>query len=88
LIATPEKIQKSEADEVKRESTIGWVTTGMQSCVISSPDLPTWSDSQASITSVAGAVASPALTADTKFVLTCTTLGGTEASSTVKVLAI
>jgi hypothetical protein len=88
LIATPEKIQKSETDELKRKSTVGWVTTGMQSCVISSADLPSWSDSQASITSVAGAVTTPVIDADTTFKLTCQTLGGTEASSTVKVLAI
>jgi hypothetical protein len=60
----------------------------MQSCVISSADLPSWSDSQASITSVAGAVTTPVIDADTTFKLTCQTLGGTEASSTVKVLAI
>lgn len=88
LIATPEKVQLSDPEETKRQSTIGWVTTGMQSCVISSPELSTWSDQQKGISSVAGAVTSPTLTADANFVLTCKTLGGTEASSTVKVIAI
>lgn len=86
LVATPEKIVQSEADEEKRKSTIGWVTSGMQKCTISSPDFATWSEQQAGNTSVAGAVVSPVIPpTGAQFNLGCTTLGGTTATSSVRV---
>lgn len=88
LVATPEKIAKTETEDLKRKSTIGWVTSGMQSCVISNADFIDWTSQQAGNTSVSGAAVSPIITADTIFKLTCQTLGGTTASSTVKVLSI
>jgi hypothetical protein len=88
LVATPEKIAKTETEDLKRKSTIGWVTSGMQSCVISNTDFADWTIAQAGNTSISGAAVSPIITADTTFKLTCQTLGGAIASSTVKVLSI
>jgi hypothetical protein len=88
LVATPEKIAKTETEDLKRKSTIGWVTSGMQSCVISNTDFADWTTAQAGNTSISGAAVSPIITADTTFKLTCQTLGGATASSTVKVLSI
>lgn len=88
LVATPEKVSQAEADEEKRKSTIGWVTSGMQKCAISSPDFATWSEQQASNTSVAGAAVSPVIPpAGAQFNLACTTLGGTTATSSVRVIS-
>lgn len=88
LVATPEKISQAEADEEKRKSTIGWVTSGMQKCAISSPDFATWSEQQASNTSVAGAAISPIIPpTGAQFNLACTTLGGMIATSTVRVIS-
>lgn len=88
MVATPEKIAKSETDDIKRKSTIGWVTSGMQSCVVSNTDFSNWTSQQAGNTSVSGGVASPVITQDTTFLLTCQTLAGTTATSSVKVLSI
>jgi hypothetical protein len=88
LVATPEKIAKTETEDLKRKSTIGWVTSGMQSCVISNTDFADWTTAQAGNTSISGAAVSPIITTDTTFKLTCQTLGGAIASSTVKVLSI
>lgn len=88
MVATPEKISKSETDTLKRQSTIGWVTSGMQSCVVSDQDFPEWNNQQANNTSVSGAATSPVITQDTTFLLSCQTLAGTTATSSVKVLAI
>ena len=88
LVATPDTLSKTATADSQRKSTIGWVTTGMQSCVISNADFADWTTQQASITSISGAVTSPiipASTSETIFKLTCQTLAGTTASSTVKV---
>ncbi|MBI2612958.1 hypothetical protein HYW59_04105 [Candidatus Kaiserbacteria bacterium] len=78
LVANPKAVQSGKT------SAIGWVTSGMQACVISSPDLPTFTEQQKNTTNVNGTVTTPALTSGATFVLKCTTLGGgTKEASTV-----
>ncbi len=69
------------------DANIGWVTVGMQSCTISSPSLPEFNAANAANTSPSGVAKSPALSSDTSFVLSCTTLAGQTktASTTVSV---
>ena len=61
---------------------IGWVTAGMDSCVISSEDLPDFTAQNANIKNINGGAETPILTlvnnVETKydFLLHCTTVGG------------
>ena len=80
LVATPRTIAPNAS------STIGWVTSGMQSCVISSPTLPDFTTQNATNTSVTGAVVSPMLSTTTSFVLGCTTVGGSTRQATTTVI--
>ena len=57
-------------------ATIGWVTTGMKSCVISSPNLPEFTAANVSNTSANGVATTPPLTTTANFLLHCQTLGG------------
>lgn len=81
LIANPRDVESG------KESNIGWITSGMEACTISSPTLSGFTAENAGSTSVSGVAKSPPLTTDTKFVLSCTTkAGGTKtAETTVKV---
>ena len=88
VVATPEQIEKNETEEAKRKSAIGWVPTGMRACRVSSPSFEVWTNDQSSNTSIAGVAVTPVITADTSFFVACETLGGTTATSSVKVLAI
>lgn len=64
-------------------SSIGWITTNMNACTISSPDLPDFTSENADNTSINGGLQTPALTSATHFLLTCTSLsGGTSTAST------
>ncbi len=67
------------------KSTLGWVTSGMSSCVVSSPDLPSFTASNASNTAVNGTVITPALATSTTFAIQCATLGGNTRSATALV---
>jgi hypothetical protein len=68
-------------------STIGWLTTGMQSCIISSPDSQQFTAENATNKSISGAAVTPPLNSSANFVLSCTTLGGSakQATTTVQV---
>jgi hypothetical protein len=78
LVANPSTISAGGT------SLIGWTTSGMQSCRISSPSDPTFTAQNSANTSVSGSVQTPALTTTTQFDLTCTTVGGgTATSSTI-----
>jgi hypothetical protein len=67
-------------------SQIGWVTSGMQSCVISSLQQSDFTARNASNTSVNGSAQTSALTAaSTEFDLNCQTLGGQTASASTAV---
>lgn len=82
LVATPKIVPKGD------KSNIGWITSGMKSCIISSPTLADFTAQNATNTSVSGAVTSPALTADTVFQLMCTTVGSsTRVASTTVLIA-
>ena len=59
-----------------KSTNIGWFTEGMRSCVVSSPDLPDFTDANKTYTNVSGAVPTPPLAADTRFVLSCITNAG------------
>jgi len=64
-------------------SRVGWVTSGMQSCVVSSPQMPGFTTQNANNTSVNGTATTSSLSRDTTIVLTCQTIGGnTKAAST------
>ena len=65
-------------------SVVGWVTSGMSACVVSSPDNTTFTTQNATSTNANGVAVTPSLTATTRIQLTCTTFGGgTLATSTV-----
>lgn len=68
--AVPESVKSGET------VNLGWVTEGMKSCTISSPDLPAWTEENKSYTNVNGTVKSPVLTGTTRFELSCTTKAG------------
>ncbi len=77
LVANPKNIKIGET------STIGWVTGAMESCVISSPTLTSFTEENKNNTSASGVAKTPPLTQNTKFVLTCTTkAGGTKTAET------
>ena len=82
LVANPKTIHAGGT------SQIGWITSGMQSCVISSPDQPNFTAQNASNTSVGGTAQTDAIaTSSASFNLHCqTTAGGTrDATTTVSV---
>ncbi len=77
FVANPKVLNSGE------RSSIGWVTAGMQGCIISSPDDSTFTNDHANNSRKNGVAETPALTSDSVFVLTCTTLaGGTRTAST------
>ncbi len=64
-------------------SLLGWITTGMQSCTISSPDQSDFTSANAYNTSVNGVATTSPITGPTEFDLDCQTLaGGTKVAST------
>lgn len=77
FVANPKVLNSGE------RSSIGWVTAGMQGCIISSPDHSSFTSDHANNSRKSGVAETPALTADSTFVLSCTTLaGGTRTAST------
>jgi len=87
LIANPKQVASGKT------SALGWVTASMQSCVISSPDLPEFTSQNANNTSVNGTALTPPLTAVNAatttygFLLHCITLGGGARDATTTVMA-
>lgn len=79
LVASPNVIQRGE------QTTIGWVTSGMESCVISSPTLSAFTADNEAHTSPSGAVRTPGLSQETEFVLTCSTKSGAERTAQITV---
>ncbi|MEY4747579.1 MAG: hypothetical protein RLZZ416_628 [Candidatus Parcubacteria bacterium] len=77
LIANPKTVKRGE------KSQLGWITTGMDSCVISSPAFPRFTADNAGKTNLNGAITTPALASPTTFILACTTIDGpSKAAST------
>ncbi|HVM73422.1 MAG TPA: hypothetical protein VMU13_00900 [Candidatus Paceibacterota bacterium] len=81
LVANPNVVTSGSA------SAIGWVTSGMKSCIISSPDSSSFTSANASNTSVNGIATTSALTAPMTVALNCTTInGGTrQATATITI---
>ncbi|MBI4093473.1 hypothetical protein HY417_00765 [Candidatus Kaiserbacteria bacterium] len=79
LVANPKQIPSG------RTSAIGWVTSGMRSCVISSTNLQSFTEQHKYSTNVNGAVVTPPLTQSSDFVLKCETLGGGTRAATTTV---
>ena len=85
LVANPKTVVSGKT------SALGWVTSGMQKCIISSPNLSDFTSQNADKTSVNGTATTPPLTATNSatttynFLLSCVTLGGgtRQASTTV-----
>ena len=82
LVANPKVVDPGSA------STIGWVTSGMQSCVVSSPELPDFTEANAGNTSTSGMASTTPLTAPVHILLHCVTSGGgtRDATTTVGVV--
>jgi hypothetical protein len=77
-------LQSSDAgdsDDDDERSTLGWTTSGMESCVVSSPDFPDFTEKNKNKKNTTGTVKTPVFTSNIEeadFVLTCMTLGGEE----------
>ena len=82
LVANPDSVPLND------KATIGWVTSGMEKCTVSSPDQLDFTERNASRTNINGVAEMSPITETTDILLTCTTLGGNvrEATSTVTVL--
>ncbi len=70
LVANPTTVPSGAS------SSIGWITSGMQSCTIASPELPDFTAQNANDTAVIGVVQTTPIATSSDFVLTRTTLGG------------
>lgn len=70
LIANPKNIESGA------QANVGWVTSGMQECTISSPTLSGFTAENAGNTATSGVAKTPVLEADAEFELTCTTKSG------------
>ncbi len=81
MVAHPDKVKKGTATK------IGWVTGGIESCVISSPTQSAFSADNENNAKPAGFAQTPQLTQNTQFVLNCTTkAGGVRSASTTVVV--
>ncbi|MEY4747264.1 MAG: hypothetical protein RLZZ416_313 [Candidatus Parcubacteria bacterium] len=81
LVANPKTVNQGS------ESLIGWITTGMKSCVISSPDQQDFTDRNASNTSPNGTAKTSPIKKNSDFTLRCETLAGGTRDATVSVAA-
>ena len=70
LVANPKTVHSGGA------SLIGWITSGMQSCVVSSPDDSSFTSRNSSNTSVNGTATTSPVTTSTGYLLHCQTIGG------------
>ena len=69
-------------------SLLSWLTSGMKSCVISSPDQPDFTQRNAANTSVTGVATSSPISSQAQFLLHCETVAGSvrDATTTVSVV--
>ena len=79
LVANPKSLKSGE------ESNIGWITSGMEECTISSPTLSGFTAENANNTSVSGVAKPPPLTQNASFVLSCTTKAGGTKNAEIEV---
>lgn len=79
LVTNPKQVKSGDT------ALIGWISAGMQSCVVSSPDQSDFTQKNAASTNVNGSVTSSPITKDTLFKLDCQTLGGQTKTATTTV---
>ncbi|OGG76144.1 hypothetical protein A3H74_01865 [Candidatus Kaiserbacteria bacterium RIFCSPLOWO2_02_FULL_51_13] len=79
LVANPKEVASGES------ANIGWVTIGMESCTLSSPQLPAFTESQKNKKNTSGVVKTPSLTQNTDFELACETKAGGAKKATTTV---
>ncbi len=79
VAATPKNVQSGGI------ASIGWVSTGMSSCGISSADLPDFTVANKDITSVSGLATTTALYATSTIDISCTILGGGTRTASVTI---
>jgi hypothetical protein len=80
LIANPKNVESGA------QANVGWVTSGMQECTISSPTLASFTAENAGNTATSGVAKTPVLVEDTEFELTCTTKSGDTKSAKTTVV--
>ncbi len=81
LVANPKTVRANGS------SLLSWLTTGMESCVISSPDQADFTSRNSSNTSVTGAATTSPIATSARFLLRCETVssGVKEATTTISV---
>ncbi len=80
LIANPRTVQAGES------SRVGWVTSGMKSCEVWSPQMPGFSVANQSNTNINGTATTSPISRDTTVLLTCETIGGAEKEAYIDIL--
>ena len=79
LVANPKFVRAGE------RATLGWITTGMRTCVISSPQFPAFTAEHSERTAVFGTATTPVLRARANFILSCMSAGGVSRAATTTV---
>lgn len=74
-----------EVVPVGKSALIGYVTTGMRSCVISSPDQPDFTDRNAGTSRTTGIATTSIMTEKSDFVLNCITVTGESREETITI---
>ncbi|MDP3645634.1 MAG: hypothetical protein Q8R25_00920 [bacterium] len=82
FVPNPPKVHSGES------STLGWITSGMLACVVSSPDRSDFTAQNAGTTNPNGVATASNITANTRFFLNCQTAGGGTANASTTVLLI
>ena len=79
LVANPKFVRAGE------RATLGWITTGMRTCVISSPQFPAFTAEHSERTAVFGTATTPVLRARANFILSCMSAGGVSRAATTTI---
>lgn len=82
LVANPKSVESGE------KATIGWVTSGMEECVVSSVQQSDFTDKYADKKNVNGVAETSPITEPTDVLLSCTTVGGNVREVTATILVI
>jgi len=79
LVANPAKVAQGQS------SAVGWITTGMTSCKVSSPQMPDFTSANAGYTSTNGVATTSPITQTTEVDLNCVTTSGTTKSASTTI---
>ncbi|MBV9159177.1 MAG: hypothetical protein JO019_01105 [Candidatus Kaiserbacteria bacterium] len=81
MVANPQTVSRGTT------SVVGWVTTGMNACTVSSPDMPDFTAHNAGIRATSGVATTTPIATTTRVVLHCETIGGgtRDATTTITV---